>query len=166
MNKQNTIQRSNSEIMLYENREMKIDIKSKPAIDASGRNENTFSGKSVKIWLIFSMIYSIIAIVDCCLVFKNEMNRPKRDRALATLELIQNSYFKEEFDNFVENIRSLAKLHNRTRSMMHQDIICLSKSLDHESTYDERDWGLTVNFNNGSIIKYYDQDNTTLLSQC
>jgi hypothetical protein len=160
MNKLNPIQHPRTTIILSKSKTNKLNVNSQPLFNVKGKNGNTLSNKSIKVWIIFSIIYAVIAIFDCCLVFKNEMNRPKRDRASATFDLIYNSDLNEEFDKFVENIRSLAKLPNRTRLMMHQDIIYLSKSLDHESSFDEMNWGLKVNFKNGSIIKYYDHDNT------
>jgi hypothetical protein len=160
MNKLNPIQHTRAAVILSESKTNKLNVKNQAVFNVKRKNANTLSNKLIKVWIIFSLIYAVIAIFDCRLVFKNEMNRPKRDRASATFDLIYNSDLNEEFESFVERIRFLAKSANHTRSRMHQEIIYGAKSLDHESTFDEMNWGLTVNFKNGSIIKYYDQDNT------
>ncbi len=49
-------------------------------------------------WLVCSILYFIIVLIDCMIVYPNEYNRPKRDKYNATIDLILYSDFLEEIE--------------------------------------------------------------------
>ncbi len=116
----------------------------------------------LKSWFAFSVIYLICVIIYSIIIFPNEQDRPKRDRLIATIDLIEFS----DFDYEVEKIKAIIEdmIDRRVRkSEIYAFFEMSCKDLDFRAYIKKTNSMIKATFNNGSMLKFIDRNSSIKL---
>jgi predicted Zn finger-like uncharacterized protein len=117
-----------------------------------------------KIWALLSVVYLVTIVVDWVMVFDNELERPKRERFAATVDLAERSMFKRDAQRLIDGIEALIDARvSRSEIYDYFEVGC--EVLDPEVKLKRTNFMIKATFHDGSILRFIDPLSSVRLDQ-
>lgn len=142
----------------------------KKSLIASSKTELTRAIKAdkalfwKKAWIVVSILYFVIVVIDCILVFPSERNRPKRDRLGAMNDLVEYSYFLEQVAFVKVAIEDMIDRRAR-KSDIYQFFEDSCRKISPGIRFRKSNPMIKAIFCDGTALKYVDRDSTVYLKK-
>jgi hypothetical protein len=115
-----------------------------------------------KVWLICSILYFILMVIDGIIVYPNEFSRPKRDKFNATIDLIDYSEFLAEMESIKRQLEDM--IDRRMRKSLINDFFqvgCQSTGKFH--AIKKSNSMILARFRDGTLLKCDHRNSTVVL---
>jgi predicted Zn finger-like uncharacterized protein len=117
-----------------------------------------------KAWLVVSILYFIIVVIDCILVLPSERNRPLRDRLGATIDLVEYSYFLQQVTFVQVAIEDMIDRRSR-KSHIYYFFEDSCRKISPGIRFRKSNPMIKAIFPDGTVLKYVDRDSTVYLKK-
>lgn len=115
-----------------------------------------------KVWLICSILYFIVVIVDCIIVYPNERNRPKREKFYATIDLIEYYDFLKKLAPIKLALEDMSDRRER-KSRIYEFLQRGCQSTGKFYILKKSNTMVKAHFQDGTVFTYDDRDSTVSL---
>jgi len=124
--------------------------------------ESEKRNKIIKSWIFFSIIYLICVIFYSMVIFPNERDRPKRDRLIATIDLIAFSDFEPQVEAIKDELEDMIDRRVR-KSEIYEFFEISTQALEWGVSIKKSNAMIKAKFRNGTILKFVDRNSSVYL---